>query len=502
MQSVTKTFLCFYTLKYKLLLHLLERCQIHLKITSDGKTLAQYQFDATNKFGIVSKYEYDGSGRRVKMSVELPKVNIPAKGKMDAEMKKLCDDIFGDTDYKKEYNYINDVTSPYSNVLMVYGSHNDTQRYTYGLDVLSVDLFKSVDTFSTSITSGKAQRIYYLQDELGSPIKLLDESGKVKSNLAYDAFGKPLFSAYLSELKARYNIFAYTGYQYDDTTGLMYAQARYYMPEVGRFISGEAYKGAITNPQSLNWYVYCGNNPIKYVDPSGNMNYLTQCDDYRAGVKRGAGDWIGDILNTPFALFDVGKELIFGDLTVDKLLEAGLDGLVEDYEYVWDNKAAFSPFKKVCDQDVNELGYHMGKILLDVASAIVGGKLVSSLSKTKTGQKIISKVKGTSKAVTVKYGDEAVSIYRGGSDFTLKPGEIKIDKATGMVKDTHGVSLDINPDTVSKFGGAYKIDSLPDGLKIIQRGSRAEHFEIVPTKPMTVDEFQGLLNKIKTSPVE
>ncbi|MGE5329543.1 MAG: fibronectin type III domain-containing protein [Deltaproteobacteria bacterium] len=110
--------------------------------------------------------------------------------------------------------------------------------------------------------------------------------------------------------------------------------------------------------------------------------------------------------------------------------------------------------------------------------------------------------KGMLKSVTVKYGDKAVSIYRGGSDFTLKPGEIKIDKATGMVKDTHGVSLDVNPDTVSKFGGAYKIDSLPDGLKIIQRGSRAEHFEIVPTKPMTVDEFQGLLNQIKTSPVK
>jgi hypothetical protein len=71
-----------------------------------------------------------------------------------------------------------------------------------------------------------------------------------------------------------------------------------------------------------------------------------------------------------------------------------------------------------------------------------------------------------------------------------------------MVTGTHGVSLDVNPNTVSKFGGAYEIDSLPDGLKIIQRGSRAEHFEIVPTKPMTVDEFQGLLNQIKTSPVK
>ncbi|OPX41848.1 hypothetical protein CLHUN_42800 [Ruminiclostridium hungatei] len=109
--------------------------------------------------------------------------------------------------------------------------------------------------------------------------------------------------------------------------------------------------------------------------------------------------------------------------------------------------------------------------------------------------------KGTA-SVTVKYGDEAVSVYRGGSNFTIKPKEIKIDNATGLVKDTHGISLDVNPNAVSKFGGAYKIDSLPEGLKIIQRGTRTEHFEIVPTKPMTVDRFQELLNKIKTSPVK
>lgn len=111
-------------------------------------------------------------------------------------------------------------------------------------------------------------------------------------------------------------------------------------------------------------------------------------------------------------------------------------------------------------------------------------------------------VKGGFEAFTVKYSDEAVNIYRGGGDFTVELKDIKIDKATGLVKDTHGLSLDINPDTVSKFGGAYKIESIPDGLKVIQRGSRAEHFEIVPTKPVTVEQFQELLNQIKTSLVK
>ena len=64
------------------------------------------------------------------------------------------------------------------------------------------------------------------------------------------------------------------------------------------------------------------------------------------------------------------------------------------------------------------------------------------------------------------------------------------------------MSLDVNANTISKFGGAYKIDSIPDGLKIIQRGARAEHFEIVPANPMTIEQFQGLLNQIKTSLVK
>ena len=109
---------------------------------------------------------------------------------------------------------------------------------------------------------------------------------------------------------------------------------------------------------------------------------------------------------------------------------------------------------------------------------------------------------GERTGVTVLYRGKEVNIYRGGSDFIIKPNEIKIDKATGLMKDTHGISLDVDPTTLTKFGGAYKIDSLPEGLKIIQRGVRAEHFEIVPTRPMTLNEFQGLLNQIKTSLVK
>lgn len=60
----------------------------------------------------------------------------------------------------------------------------------------------------------------------------------------------------------------------------------------------------------------------------------------------------------------------------------------------------------------------------------------------------------------------------------------------------------MNPQNVKKFGGAYKIEYLPEGLKIIQRGSRPEHFEIVPKDPMSLEQYQTLLNMIIASLVE
>ena len=55
-----------------------------------------------------------------------------------------------------------------------------------------------------------------------------------------------------------------------DGTGLYYYGARYYDPTIGRFISADTIVPGFANPQSLNRYSYCLNNPLKYTDPSGN----------------------------------------------------------------------------------------------------------------------------------------------------------------------------------------------------------------------------------------
>jgi RHS repeat-associated protein len=56
-----------------------------------------------------------------------------------------------------------------------------------------------------------------------------------------------------------------------DGTGLYYYGARYYDPTIGRLISPDTLVPSPANPQSLNRYSYCLNNPLKYVDPSGHV---------------------------------------------------------------------------------------------------------------------------------------------------------------------------------------------------------------------------------------
>ncbi|MBN2240870.1 MAG: RHS repeat-associated core domain-containing protein [Dehalococcoidales bacterium] len=67
----------------------------------------------------------------------------------------------------------------------------------------------------------------------------------------------------------------FTGQRYDDT-GLYYYGARYYDPEIGRFISPDTIVPDPMNPQSFNRYSYCLNNPLKYIDPTGHWGEVSE----------------------------------------------------------------------------------------------------------------------------------------------------------------------------------------------------------------------------------
>jgi RHS repeat-associated protein len=126
---------------------------------------------------------------------------------------------------------------------------SDTQAvYLYGLDI---------------IAQQQSERLYYVHDGLGSVRQLLDSAGEIQTNYAYDPFGVPLVGGEV------YNPYQYTGEAWDAEVELLYLRARYYQPEVGRFITRDPWPGDYERPRTLNSYPYALNNPAAPVDPTG-----------------------------------------------------------------------------------------------------------------------------------------------------------------------------------------------------------------------------------------
>jgi RHS repeat-associated protein len=89
-----------------------------------------------------------------------------------------------------------------------------------------------------------------------------DENGTVTSETQYKAFGE-------NEPDEKSHL--YTGKE-KDSSELYYFGSRYYDPEMGRFITRDNRFGSKYTPQSFNRYIYCLNNPLKYVDQDGREN--------------------------------------------------------------------------------------------------------------------------------------------------------------------------------------------------------------------------------------
>ncbi len=163
---------------------------------------------------------------------------------------------------------------------------------------------------------------YYHYDGLGSVSALSDEDGNIIEKYKYDVFGAPkIYDADDVKIDASgvSNPYMFTGRRYDDETGLYYYRARYYNPQLGRFMSPDPVamflqmlsvrksargkipgrylseravreflmydpigrwlqihpagrflqNGRISFPVELNLYIYCLNNPLIYIDPYG-----------------------------------------------------------------------------------------------------------------------------------------------------------------------------------------------------------------------------------------
>ena len=131
-----------------------------------------------------------------------------------------------------------------------------TAKYYYGNTILAAD------------TGGGVE--YYQSDSHGD---ISEYSG---NTYTYDAFGNRE-----TESAEDANPFGYCGEYYDRETGMIYLRNRYYDPGTGRFISEDPAKDGV------NWYVYCGGNPVMFVDPWGEEYIVVSGGDYSADSHPG-----------------------------------------------------------------------------------------------------------------------------------------------------------------------------------------------------------------------
>ena len=123
------------------------------------------------------------------------------------------------------------------------------------------------------------QVIYYHSDALGSPVAATDANGDLLWREEYSPYGSRLL--YQSrELDCGSGVCApeesawdekhwFTAKLEETRNGIQYFGARWYEPELGRFLSADPIQFQEDNFLSFNRYAYANNNPYKFTDPDG-----------------------------------------------------------------------------------------------------------------------------------------------------------------------------------------------------------------------------------------
>ncbi|NEQ99704.1 MAG: RHS repeat-associated core domain-containing protein, partial [Cyanothece sp. SIO2G6] len=133
--------------------------------------------------------------------------------------------------------------------------------------------------------------VYYLTDAMGSVIGLADGDGVSAANIHYDSFGnvRSATGAQATVSSAAGGDFRFQGQWLESDTDLYHFRARYYDPEVGRFISRDPVDIIEMEPESSNPYQFVYNNPLIFSDPTGEFTIteLNATDAVRNALQYG-----------------------------------------------------------------------------------------------------------------------------------------------------------------------------------------------------------------------
>ena len=149
----------------------------------------------------------------------------------------------------------------------------------------------------------REKRYYYHSDHLGSAQFVTDWRGRQYEHIEYTPYGE----LWIEEVAAGLDKlpFRFTGKEMDEETGLYYYGARYLDPKYSRWLSGDpalgdyiptagtdpsrlAGMGGVYNTVNLHLYHYAGNNPVKYTDPTGMFDDISEsCKNFMKNYEGG-----------------------------------------------------------------------------------------------------------------------------------------------------------------------------------------------------------------------
>ncbi len=207
----------------------------HFQYDFDDR-LVQIYWSNVNRRQVTHRYRYDGLGRRVERSV------------YDGGWRRATYRFAGDVLIREQWQ-----NPSSSNHLMM------DWKYTWA------------DGLVNAVNIVWGDQWWAGSDRLGSARVHTDELGEQVTYLAYfTAFGE----RYAAGFRTPYTFAGDWRYRDDGDAGLLHVGARYYEPATGRWTTADKYPGNLYQPLSLNRYLYCEDDPVNAVDPSGDVPLL------------------------------------------------------------------------------------------------------------------------------------------------------------------------------------------------------------------------------------
>lgn len=150
-------------------------------------------------------------------------------------------------------SYVFNPNNALDQVLVKTAADGTVTRYVYGLGLIGEE------------TSGNFTTYHY--DYRGSTTALTDIHGTVTQRFSYGPNGEPVgFNPATAPTQFLYN--GRYGVM-TDTNGLNYMRARYYSPNIARFINQDVVLGSVGSAPSMNRFAYANGDPINKNDPFG-----------------------------------------------------------------------------------------------------------------------------------------------------------------------------------------------------------------------------------------